>query len=131
MRSIPVIVVFAAVLLCASPAQAQQIQDKTTLSTPMQVIIDKQRDYIRQMARDDARAAKASASTGLAIRGKGCTSTRVVAGAVIGAAGGFIAGSIINHDSEGSFVHVGTAGYVTLAAIGSGIGAVVGYATCR
>jgi len=137
MRSLPIVVLVVAGLLCASPAEAQELQDKTGRSTPIRALITKEREHIRQMARDEALTAQATApaSAGSAIRWKRCTSTtkgtRILMGAAIGGAGGVIAGSIINHNDEGSFVHVSTGGYVALTAIGSAIGALIGYATCR
>jgi len=135
MRSLPVVVLVVAGLLCASHVEAQEIQDKAGRSTPIHVLINKEMDHIRQMARNEALARQAPASSGPAIRWKQCTSTtkgtRILMGAAIGGAGGVIAGAIINHDHEESFVQVSTAGYVALTAIGSAIGAPIGYATCR
>jgi len=133
MRSLPVVLVVAG-LLCASHAEAQEIQDKSGRSTSIRVLINKERDRIRQMVREEAPAAQAPASAGPAIRWKRCTSTtkgtRILMGAAIGGAGGIIAASIIDQQDE-SFVQVGTRGYVALTAIGSAIGALIGYATCR
>jgi hypothetical protein len=136
MRSLPIVVLVVAGLLCASPAEAQEFQDKTGRSTPIRALITKEREHIRQMARDEALTAQATApaSAGPAIRWKRCTSTtkgtRILMGAAIGGAGGIIAASIIDQQDE-SFVQVGTRGYVALTAIGSAIGALIGYATCR
>ena len=133
MRSLPVVLVVAG-LFCASHAEAQEIQDKPGRSTSIRVLVNKERDRIRQMVRDEAPAAQAPASAGPAIRWKRCTSTtkgtRILMGAAIGGAGGIIAASIIDQQDE-SFVQVGTRGYVGLTAIGSAIGALIGYATCR
>jgi len=137
MRSLPVVVLVVTGLLCTSHAEAQEFQVKPGRSTPIRVLITKERDHIRQMARDQALAAQAPAPApaGSAIRWKRCTSTtkgtRILMGAAIGGAGGVIAGSIINHHDDESFVKVSTAGYVALTAIGSAIGALIGYATCR
>ena len=135
MRSLPVVALAVTGLLCVSHAEAQETQDKTGRSTPIRVLINKERDRIREMARDEALSAQAPAPAGPAIRWKRCTSTtkgtRILMGAAIGGAGGIIAGSIINHGDEESVVHVSTAGYVALTAIGSAIGGLIGYATCR
>jgi hypothetical protein len=133
MRSLPVVLVVAG-LFFASHAEAQEIQDKSGRSTSIRVLVNKERDRIRQMVRDEAPAAQAPVSVGPAIRWKRCTSTtkgtRILMGAAIGGAGGIIAASIIDQQDE-SFVQVGTRGYVALTAIGSAIGALIGYATCR
>ena len=133
MRSLPVVLVVAG-LLCASHAEAQEIQETSGHSTSIRALINKERDRIRQRVRDEAPAAQVPASAGPAIRWKRCTSTtkgtRILMGAAIGGAGGIIAASIIDQQDE-SFVHVGTRGYVGLTAIGSAIGALIGYATCR
>src|SRR6187397_3663709 len=133
MRSLPVVLVVAG-LFFASHAEAQEIQDKSGRSTSIRVLVNKERDRIRQMVRDEAPAAQAPVSVGPAIRWKRCTSTtkgtRILMGAAIGGAGGIIAASIIDQQDK-SFVQVGTRGYVALTALGSAIGALIGYATCR
>ena len=137
MRSLPVVVLVVAGLLCTSHVEAQEIHAKAARSTPIHVLINKEMDHIRQTARNEALTAQAPApgSAGPAIRWKRCTSTskgtRILMGAAIGGAGGVIAGVIINHDDDESFVHVSTSGYVLFTAIGSAIGALIGYATCR
>jgi hypothetical protein len=135
MRSLPLVVLVVAGLLFTSPVEAQEIQHKAGRSTPVHVLINNEMDHIRERLRNEALAPQAPTSAGPAIRWKRCTSTttgtRILMGAAIGGAGGVIAGAIINHDHDESLVRVSTAGYVALTAIGSAIGALIGYATCR